>query len=310
MAETTSSSINYKEYFVKSFLKLPSGGYHYSNGNMRNGGIGLLWSNSLDENGSSMYLYFNKVVKQSSTWAGKVKGLPVRCISISQSGVSWKGLTYNTITSSQAYKAEINVTRNGATKTYPVGTHRVWLDKNLGASRACKDHNDADCFGDYYQWGRGADGHEKSDSNTTPTKATSTSNVGHGKFIYGSNDWANTDNNGSIRSANWLDINGRSVCPAGYRVPTKAEFKEENISNRDMAYEILKMPSAGSRNYNNGSLERSGLDGFLWSSSPSGLLSGSSLYSFQEDIGSLPTAGLLNVGSSRANGLTVRCIQD
>jgi len=40
-------------------------------------------------------------------------------------------------------------------------TGRVWLDGNLGASQVCTAYNDSTCYGDYYQWGRGTDGHEK-----------------------------------------------------------------------------------------------------------------------------------------------------
>lgn len=32
-------------------------------------------------------------------------------------------------------------------------TGRVWLDRNLGAKRACKTSKDEDCFGDYYTMG-------------------------------------------------------------------------------------------------------------------------------------------------------------
>jgi hypothetical protein len=49
-------------------------------------------------------------------------------------------------------------------KTYQVDlsekTGRVWLDRNLGASEACKTLTDLNCYGDYYQWGRGKDGHQ------------------------------------------------------------------------------------------------------------------------------------------------------
>ena len=39
-------------------------------------------------------------------------------------------------------------------------TKRHWLDRNLGASRVCISHNDKQCYGDYFQWGRSSDGHE------------------------------------------------------------------------------------------------------------------------------------------------------
>jgi len=143
-------------------------------------------------------------------------------------------------------------------------TNRVWLDRNLGATEICSDRNDTSCFGDYYQWGRNADGHEKSDSLTTTTKATSTSNVGHANFIietenmyFKNNDWTDTDSNTSIRSANW------NICPSGYRVPTINELKAEKITSGVDAYTKLKLPSAGMR-YATGSY--SDRIFYLWSS--------------------------------------------
>jgi len=59
--------------------------------------------------------------------------------------------------------------------TSPI-TGKVWLDRNLGASMVCTQSRDdfaddasyvtsqENCFGDYYQWGRLADGHEKANS--------------------------------------------------------------------------------------------------------------------------------------------------
>jgi hypothetical protein len=51
----------------------------------------------------------------------------------------FKGLTYRLITS-------------------PNPPHRVWLDRNLGASQVCTSVTDTACYGDLYQWGRAKDG--------------------------------------------------------------------------------------------------------------------------------------------------------
>jgi len=233
---------------------------------------------------------------------------------ITVSNIIWKGSAYNAVTSPYAYAYDVNVTINNTIKTYKVGTKRVWLDRNLGASRVCKDLNDSACYGDYYQWGRNTDGHEKSNSNTTSTQAISTLNVGHGKFITSTSayneDWVkNADKNGSTRSTAWSKIDGSSICPVGYRVPTKNELGEEimaynRVTNSVSAFEnFLKLPSAGLRNYSDGSLIYRGLNGFLWSSSFTWNNPSSMVLSFNNSN--------INFDNGyRAVGFSVRCIKD
>ena len=195
--------------------------------------------------------------------------------------ITHNGFTYGTITSSV--------------------TGKVWLDRNLGASRVCQSFDDEQCYGDYYQWGRNADGHEKSNSSTTSTQATSTSNVGHGNFITSSSsydyDWAkDADSDGSLRSSNWSAIDGSNVCPLGYRIPTIDELLAESIDNRADAYSKLKLPSAGYRDWSSGSLYEQGSYGYVWSSSLSG--------SYSKGLGFISGVGL------RAGGHSVRCVRD
>jgi hypothetical protein len=49
----------------------------------------------------------------------------------------------------------------------------TWMDRNLGASRAATSSTDADAYGDLYQWGRAADGHQKRTSSTRTTLSSS-----------------------------------------------------------------------------------------------------------------------------------------
>ncbi|MBN2782129.1 MAG: hypothetical protein JXQ66_02695 [Campylobacterales bacterium] len=208
-------------------------------------------------------------------------------------------------------------------------TSRVWLDRNLGASQVCTAFDDDACFGDYYQWGRDADGHEKVGSLTTPIQATNVINVGHGDFITSSdvedipnedgeeitynynNDWASdSDENGTLRVAQWSKTDGSSICPVGFRVPTASEIEAEifnndkNISNATLAYEsFLKLPSAGFRFFGNGNLSYDGDRGFLWSNS------GSSTYSSYLYFNS-STAFMRNNDEYRADGKSVRCIKN
>jgi len=51
-------------------------------------------------------------------------------------------------------------------------TGKVWLDRNLGATQVCTTtgSKNTSCFGDYYQWGRSTDGHERLSSETRNTR--------------------------------------------------------------------------------------------------------------------------------------------
>ncbi|WP_415251194.1 DUF4214 domain-containing protein [Sulfurimonas sp.] len=136
-------------------------------------------------------------------------------------------------------------------------TGRTWLDRNLGADQVCTSRTDLACFGDYYQWGRNPDGHEKLTSLVTYTLATGISNVGD-EFIGNSHaDWTTIDASGVLRSANWSKTDGSSVCPVGFRVSTYSELSAETIDeNKDTYVEVyedfLKLPTAGYRNNGNG----------------------------------------------------------
>lgn len=163
-------------------------------------------------------------------------------------------------------------------------TGRVWLDRNLGATQVCTAFDDTNCYGDYYQWGRNADGHENSLSKITDLQAIDVTMVGHGDFIAYSQpyryDWAiEADPAGWVRAANWSETDASSVCPIGFRVPTVEELKAElldmgsaqindnGIPQENAFTSFLKLPSSGYRNFYTGSMRVVGLIGFLWSSS-------------------------------------------
>jgi hypothetical protein len=135
-----------------------------------------------------------------------------------------------------AVNGAVLVTHNGVDYGTVVSPHtgKVWLDRKLGAARVCTNLNDTACYGDYYQWGRDADGHEDSLSNTTNVKSPTVVNVGHSDFIIGLTNWtANfVDVNGSLKIANWSNVNGQSVCPIGFRVPTHIEIFDETIREK------------------------------------------------------------------------------
>jgi hypothetical protein len=148
-------------------------------------------------------------------------------------------------------------------------TGKTWMDRNLGASQVATSSTDADAYGDLYQWGRGADGHQCRNSSTTST-LSSTDEPGHGDFItYGSSPW---DWRSSQNDNLWQGENGtNNPCPSGYRLPTSAELDAEHDSwssgNATGAFASpLKLPLAGGRDNGSGSLNAAVSFGGCWSS--------------------------------------------
>jgi len=176
--------------------------------------------------------------------------------------ISHRGLLYNTITSPS--------------------TGRIWLDRNLGATRTCTTVDDENCYGDLYQWGRDSSGHEKRNSQTTETRANSITSTSS-NFItietspdptVESYDWVSSgvDDSGEARRANWSKTDGTSVCPLGFRVPTANELIEEvlndgGVANRDDGFtHFLKLPAGGKRDYHQGAFATVGSRTYLWAS--------------------------------------------
>ncbi|MBS4013618.1 MAG: hypothetical protein KGZ97_07640 [Bacteroidetes bacterium] len=187
--------------------------------------------------------------------------------------------------------------------TNPV-TGKIWMDRNLGATRAATSSTDAQAYGDLYQWGRYSDGHEKRNSGTTNTSSTSDT-PGHDKFILA------TANNGNWRGSNitylWQGVSGvNNPCPTGYRLPTTEEWQQEILSwssnNADGAFASpLKLPVGGNRSNVDGILYSVDSNGYYWSSSTQGARS----------MGiNFGTTDVITSESPRAVGQSVRCIKN
>lgn len=185
--------------------------------------------------------------------------------------------------------------------TNPI-TGRVWMDRNLGASRAAISPSDSLAFGDLYQWGRAADGHQKRSSESTFLRSTSTQ-PRHTDFIRVTGSpfsWRPADDNSL-----WQGLNGlNNPCPAGFRLPTQPEWEAElqswSSTNSAGAFgSALKLPMAKGRGSTSGIVITGNLGGY-WSASALG--SNSRMLYFNTD-----TAYLFTDGQARGN--SVRCIK-
>lgn len=175
-------------------------------------------------------------------------------------------------------------------------TGKVWMDRNLGACRVCESIDDEQCFGDYYQWGRDADGHQIQGSDIA-VRAVSSLKAKHSDFIIPkyNKDWTTTDQSGNYRSKNW------NPCPAGFRVPTIKELEAEYIETKDDAFINLRLPAAGHRSYQYGQMDEQGDEVKIWSNT-------NEAESLSRYLSVEYKKSFLHYGS-RAYGMPVRCIE-
>jgi hypothetical protein len=188
-------------------------------------------------------------------------------------------------------------------------TGKIWMDRNLGASRIATASDDAHAYGDLYQWGRYNDGHEYRGSSTTSTNATTSApnqgNTWDGKFITeenSPNDWLTPQDN-----TLWQGVSGtNNPCPSGFRIPTEAEWEAERATwatyDASGAFgSVLKLTVGGLRSYSSGSLYGVGSEGYYWSSTVNSI-NASYLY--------FGNTYVYMYNDKRAYGYSVRCLKD
>ncbi|MBE8190529.1 MAG: hypothetical protein HAW58_06765, partial [Candidatus Thioglobus sp.] len=185
---------------------------------------------------------------------------------------------------------------------------RVWLDRNLGANSVGTDVNDATSFGDYYQWGRPADGHEKRFSGVRNSGRADSITPNNNRFIASSSDWVTTadgvdlDISGAKRRTFWSKIDGFGICPVGFRVPNINELLS---LTRDRRFDHLR--AAGFRSGLNGQFDSPGSI-FLWSIDTRG---GEDATTLREEISGGGLGGFFrNRQVKRSVGMSVRCVAD
>lgn len=194
-------------------------------------------------------------------------------------------------------------------------TGKYWLDRNLGAQKVCEDKADEKCYGDYYQWGRLTNGHEKSssevfDANLNPLKKDVLSN---GKFATWKDDWRANKNDDLWKGTNAIN----AVCPSGYKVPTIDELLIETKHVNELQHpdqkvdgqytnltNFLKLPNNGFRHYisRTGHMDLRDYTGQIWSSTTNDVGLSYALDYFPGGIWGSPVV--------RSYGYGVRCIKD
>ena len=118
--------------------------------------------------------------------------------------------------------------------TVTSSTGRIWMDRNLGASRVAISSTDTQAYGDYYQWGRPVDGHQTkyltNNNSTGFTNSRSATSVPSTDLWIqptdNSNDWLSTPDNSLWTGANPAN----NPCPAGFRIPTETEWNAERAT--------------------------------------------------------------------------------
>lgn len=223
------------------------------------------------------------------------------------------------------YGNEISITTSIPQPAYPAGTvncgfvttvieitspaGRVWMDRNLGAATVATSSADANAFGDLYQWGRRADGHQCRNLANVTSGALNTDTPCHGMFIQTNSspyDWRSPQS-----TSLWQGLSGtNNPCPTGYRLPTQTEWQAEinaigaaNMNIEGFYTSTLKLTAAHRRNCTNNSWNTS--LGSYWSST----LNGTWARGFTIVTSGGPAGNSYMWDDYRANGYSVRCIK-
>jgi len=214
--------------------------------------------------------------------------------------------SYATNSTGTSYGTQISFTTTEPIYTVTTSTGRIWMDRNLGATRVPTSASDAQGYGDLYQWGREKDGHQLRTSTTTNNQSTSDI-AGNALFITNPSntiysDWI-TPKNDNL----WQGVNGiNNPCPDGFRIPTQAEWEAEikTWSGRNASGAFaspLKLPPAGKRQYD-GVISTDNTSAYYWTST----ISQTQVFSMN-----LTSTGAYSTNAyPRVNGYSCRCIKN
>ncbi len=195
-------------------------------------------------------------------------------------------------------------------------TNKIWLDRNLGATRKATSLTDEDAYGHYYQWGRNdafTEDYNTADNIEGPVTSTVELSSG-GMFIYrsGGNNWLTPDDHERWNSNGYAAPVGSKVeandpCPSGFRVPTRVEFENE-VGGFTNASEVfashMKLPLVGHRESHTGGAINIGTSGLYWTST------GSSNGKYATALSISSTFVNFVTTFPRPSGNPIRCIQE
>jgi uncharacterized protein (TIGR02145 family) len=240
-----------------------------------------------------------------------------KCLEIFVQG--WYSLWCDTSTTNFTCGDSVSFVYNGMMVTYGtvLSNGRCWLDRNLGALQVATGSIDYLAYGDLFQWGRPADGHQLINwtawnmgnpfNSTTmgACDAVATDNPPHSNFIKCNSspvDWRLPQNPNL-----WQGVSGvNNPCPPGFRLPTDTELNNERLNwssnNAAGAYaSSLKLTTGGIRLTSDGGFNAVGVSGTYWSYTVSS--SNSRRLSFNNSGASMNA-------DFRTSGVSVRCIKD
>jgi uncharacterized protein (TIGR02145 family) len=210
------------------------------------------------------------------------------------------------------------------------GSGQIWLNNDLGANYTKVDHplfnpvqqatsaTDFNAYGNMFQWGRPADGHERTtwitSTTGTPMTSTNTTESGvstniptDGRFIVATKTPFDWYTNGTTNNRWSGGVN--DPCPVGFHVPTLAEWNTERnhwqITTGDRAYNTpLRFTFASNREGNkNGNYLFTGTRADYWTSTVDAT---DAKYSYRVIFGS----SYILHGSQRSTAMPVRCIKN
>lgn len=214
----------------------------------------------------------------------------------------------------------ITFDHNGIVTTYTTvrgKDGKVWLQHNLGSPSVATSATDDTSFGDLYQWGRWTDGHQKRSSELSNTLLSPNNPTGladgQPEFIGSTPEWwasgTASDQWQAKTPQETTAQNGCDPCKAlgnDWSVPTQSDWQDiiaaEQITDVATAFESsLKLTVGGSR-LQSGNFNFTGVRGYYWSKTTSDNADYAK-YLYYSNFIVNP-----NAGSTRGQGLSVRCI--